>query len=115
MKKSLYGLKQSPHQRYKKFDYFMLDHGFKRLNEDHWPYIKRYQNENSIVLLLYVDDMLIVGKDKLMTNKLKEELNNTFAMKDLGPVKKILGIQIICDRKRKKLCLSQQQYLGKFL
>jgi hypothetical protein len=115
LKKSLYGMKQAPCQWYKKFDSFMLDHGFKRLNEDHCVYIKRDKNDNFIVLLLYVDDMLIVGKDKLMINRLKEELNNAFAMKNLGPTRKILGMQIICDRKRKKLWLSQQQYLGKVL
>ena len=41
LKKSLYGLKQAPCQWYKKFDSFMLDHGFKRLNVDHYLYIKR--------------------------------------------------------------------------
>ena len=34
LKRSLYGLKQSPRQWYKRFDSFMLSHGFKRSKFD---------------------------------------------------------------------------------
>ena len=84
----------------------MLDHGFKRLNVDHCVYTKRDKNDNFIVLLLYVDDMLIVDQDKNMINRLKKDLNNEFAMKDLGPAHQILGINIMSDRKNKRLWLS---------
>jgi len=56
----------------------------------------------------YVDDMLIVKKDKIIINKLKEELNKAFVMNNLGPTMNIWGMQIIHDRKRKKLWLSQK-------
>lgn len=71
LKKSLYGLKKAPRPRYKKFVPFMLDHNFKRLNEDHFVYIKRDERCNFIILLVYVDDMLIVGKYKIVINRLK--------------------------------------------
>ena len=51
-----------------------------------------------IILLLYVDDMLIVGKDKSQISKLKEDLCKFFAMKDLGAVRQILGMKITHDR-----------------
>ena len=35
LKRSLYGLKQAPKQWYKKFEAFMLKHGFKRSHGDH--------------------------------------------------------------------------------
>ena len=84
LKKSLYGLKQAPRQWYKKFDSFMLDHGFKRLEFDHCVYIKMYDQEKYIILLIYVDDMLVVGKDKDMIDRLKKYLDSQFAMKNLG-------------------------------
>lgn len=84
LKKSLYGLKHAPRQWYKKFDSFMLEHGFQRLEADHCVYIKRYDQGKYIILLLYVDDMLIVGHDKNNINRLKKYLGNKFAMKDLG-------------------------------
>ena len=61
LKKSLYGLKQSPRQWYKRFDTFMLSQGFKRSNYDSCVYLKTV-NGSTIYLLLYVDDMLIAAK-----------------------------------------------------
>ena len=72
LKKSLYGLKQAPRQWYRKFDSFMLEHGFQRLEVDHCVYIKRYDQGKYIILLLYVDDMLIVGHDKNKINRSKK-------------------------------------------
>jgi ATP-binding cassette subfamily B (MDR/TAP) protein 1 len=46
---------------------------------------------------------------------LKEELSKSFAMKDLGPAKQILGMKITRDRKKEKLCLSQEIYVQKVL
>ena len=115
LKKSLYGLKQAPRQWYKKFDSFMLEHGFQRLEADHCVYIKRYDQGKYIILLLYVDDMLIVGHDKNKINRLKKDLGSKFAMKDLGLGQQMLGMQIMRDRKNKRLWLSQEKYIKKVL
>ena len=50
LKKSLYGLKQSPRQRYKRFDSFMLLHGFKKFEYDRCVYIKIV--DGSLIYLL---------------------------------------------------------------
>jgi hypothetical protein len=55
LKKSLYDLKQSPRQWYKKFDYFMITNGFKRSLFDSCVYIK-FVDGSPIYLLLYFDD-----------------------------------------------------------
>ena len=115
LKKSLYGLKQAPCQCYKRFDSFMLEHGFRRLEDDHCVYIKRYDQERFIILLLCVDDMLVVGHDKSMINKLKKDLGSQFAMKDLGQAQQILGMRIIRDRKNRRLWLSHERYIEKVL
>ena len=59
--------------------------------------------------------MLIVGHDTAKIEKLKRELNKSFAMKDLGPAKKILGMKVIRDKKKKELWLSQERYIEKVL
>eukprot|EP00253_Pinus_taeda_P022287 PITA_22287 len=115
LKMSLYGLKQAPRPWYNKFDSFMLEHGFQRLEVDHCVYIKRYDQGKYIMLLLYVDDMLIVGHDKNKINRLKKDLGRKFAMKDLGPAQQILGMRVLCDRKNKRLWLSQEKYIKKVL
>ncbi|RVW67261.1 Retrovirus-related Pol polyprotein from transposon TNT 1-94 [Vitis vinifera] len=114
LRKSLYGLKQAPRQWYKKFDNFMHRIGFKRCEADHCCYVKSFDN-SYIILLLYVDDMLIVGSDIEKINNLKKQLSKQFAMKDLGAAKQILGMRIIRDKANGTLKLSQSEYVKKVL
>ena len=65
--------------------------------------------------MLYVDDMLIASANMQDIRELKEELSKSFSMKDLGAAKRILGMQISRDRKKKTLTLSQQAYIEKVL
>ena len=92
-----------------------MDHEYDKTFSDHCVFFKKFPNEKYIILLLYVDDMLIVGHDKNDLQSLKRELSKSFAMKDLGPAKQILGMKIVCDRKNGKLWLSQQKYIEKVL
>ena len=69
-------------------------------------YIKRFSENNFIILLLYVDDMLIVGQDKELIEKLNTDLSKSFDMKDLGPTQQIIGMKIVRERTKKKLWLS---------
>ncbi|KAI4305960.1 hypothetical protein L6164_029285 [Bauhinia variegata] len=113
--KSLYGLKQAPRQWYKKFESVMIQQGYKKTISDHCAFVRKFSNNYFIILMLYVDDMLIVGHDSSRINLLKKEFSKSFAMKDLGPARQILGIEIIRDRKSKKLWLSQEKYIEKVL
>ncbi|GJX75492.1 transposable element [Tanacetum coccineum] len=115
IRKSLYGLKQSPRQWYKRFDSFMVQHGFSRSAYDCCVYHKRAPSGSLIYLLLYVDDMLVAAKDMEEIKKLKILLNTEFDMKDLGAARKILGMEIIRDRKHGKLFLSQKSYIEKII
>ena len=60
LKRSLYGLKQSHRQWYKRFDDFVVKAGFKRSAFDNCVYVK--SSKATVFLLLYVDDMLIASK-----------------------------------------------------
>ena len=95
LKKSLYGLKQSPRQWYKKFDSFMLSHDFTRSSYDSCVYFKKLDGGSSIYLILYVDDMLVACRDLFEVENLKVLLSSDFDMKDLGEAKKILGMKIL--------------------
>ena len=113
LKKSLYGLKQAPRQWYMKFESVMGEQGYKRCSSDHCVFIQRFSGDDYIMLLLYVNDILIVGKNVSRIARLKKELSKSFAMKDLGPAKCILGMRIERDRKSNKLYLSQEKYIEK--
>jgi hypothetical protein len=115
MTQALYGLKQAPRQLYKRFDSFMLAHGYSRSNYDHCIYLKQFPNGSFVYLLLYVDDMLIASHDKWLIVELKAQLSHEFDMKDLGPAKKILGMEIQRDRRDGTFFLSQKSYIEKVL
>ena len=91
----------------------MIEKWFEHTSADPYSYVKWF-GESFVLLLLYVDDMLILGKDMFVIGRLKE-LRNSFAMKDLGLAKKILGMQISRDRRAKRIWLSQERYIKKVL
>ena len=97
-----------------KFDSFMGEHGYEKTTSDHCVFVKKFPDGDFIILLLYVDDMLIVGRDANKIDRLKKELSKSFAMKDLVSAKQIMGMRISQDRKAKRLWLSQESYLIKF-
>ena len=59
--------------------------------------------------------MLIVLKNQAEIKKLKVLLKGELEIKDLGEVKKILGMEITRDKQSKKLFLSQKEYLKRVL
>ena len=93
----------------------MVEHGYDRSSSDYCVFVKKFSDGEFIILLLYVDDMLIVGRDTNKIDKLKKELSKSFEMKDLGPASQILGINISRDRTNRKLWLSQESYIEKVL
>ncbi|GKE16966.1 transposable element, partial [Tanacetum coccineum] len=94
--KSLYGLEQSPRQWYKRFDKFMMESKYTRSKYDHY-------------------NMLIASQSLDEIETLKTRLKSEFEMKDLSEAKVILSIEIVRDRKLRKLCLTQKQYLRRVL
>ncbi|GJX52528.1 putative RNA-directed DNA polymerase [Tanacetum coccineum] len=115
LQKSLYGLKQAPRQWYKKFESVIGKQGYRKTSSDHCVFFQKFGDDDFIILLLYVDDMLIVGKNIGRIAQLKRDLSKSFSMKDLGPAKQIIGIRIFRDRGAKKLHISQEQYIEKVL
>jgi hypothetical protein len=115
LKKSLYGLKQSPRQWYKRFDSYMIQIGYIRCEYDCCVYVRILEDGSYIFLLLYVDDMLIATKSMCEVNRLKSLFHKEFEMKDLGAAKKILGMEIRRDREARKLWLSHKNYIRKVL
>ena len=93
----------------------MMSHGYNRTSYDYCVFTRKFSDDDFIILLLYVDDMLIIGHDSSKIDKLKRKLSKFFAMKDLGSAKQILGMKISRDRKHRKLWLSQESYIEKVL
>jgi hypothetical protein len=93
----------------------MTKQGYSRCHSDHCVYFKMLENGSYIILLLHAYDMLVAGSNMQDINVLKNKLDNSFAIKDLGVAKKILGMRITRDKKNHKLKLSQGEYIEKVL
>ena len=72
-----------------------------------------YKKVSGSNVILYVDDILLIGNDIDLLNSVKSYLNSKFSMKDLGEASYILGIKIYRDRSRRLIGLSQSTYLDK--
>ncbi|GKF30133.1 retrotransposon protein, putative, ty1-copia subclass [Tanacetum coccineum] len=71
----------------------------------------RTSGSNVAFLVLYVDDILLMGNNVTMLKEVKSWLCKYFSMKDLGEAAYILGIKIIRDRSMQLIALSQSAYL----
>ena len=66
-------------------------------------------------LILYVDDIWLIGNDIEFLDSIKRYLNKRFSMKYLGEAAYILGIKIYRDRSRRLIRFSVSTYLDKIL
>lgn len=107
LKKSLYGLKQSPRAWFGRFTKSMIDFGYHQSNSDHTLFLKKQQGKIT-ALIIYVDDMVVTGNDPEERKALQEYLSREFEMKDLGSLKYFLGIEV--SRSKKGIFLSQRKY-----
>ena len=85
LRKSLYGLKQSPRAWFSRFSDVVLSIGFTRNHSDHTCIIRRHSG--CIILSVYVDDIIITGNDTAGITEVKETLGTIFDVKDLGSLK----------------------------
>nr|GFC00291.1 putative reverse transcriptase, RNA-dependent DNA polymerase [Tanacetum cinerariifolium] len=108
LKKSLYGLKQSPRAWFGRFTLAMKMYGFKQSNSDHTLFLKNRKNYVTC-LIIYADDMVITENDEEEIKRLKEGLFIEFEMKDLGNLKYFLGIEVL--RSPKGIFICQKKYI----
>jgi hypothetical protein len=108
LKKSLYGLKQAPRAWYAKIDSFFLRLGFKWCESDHNLYVL-HTNGDTLIVVVYVDDLLITGNNNDLILRLKKQLVDSFDMTDLGTLHYFLGLQVLplCDG----FFISQSKYV----
>lgn len=112
LNRTLYGLKQAPNEWNKRFNLFAKEQGFRQCKADRCLYVLSNGGDN-IYLLLYVDDFLIAGNNRMLIDSIKQRFTSEFKMRDLGELKYFLGIKI--TRMNNQMFLSQSAYLKKVL
>ncbi|GJS26998.1 zinc finger, CCHC-type containing protein [Tanacetum coccineum] len=80
------------------------------------PYVyQKASGSNVTFLILYVDDIIIMGNHIPSLQSVKDYLGKCFSMKDLGEAAFILGIKIYRDRLKRLIGLGQNAYMDKIL
>jgi hypothetical protein len=100
MKKFLYGLKQSPRMWYQNFDTYISGLVFSICKVDQCVY-SNLVGDHFIYVVLYVDDMLLIGNNDEIIKDVKTHLSSKFDMKYHGVANFILGMEIKRDRANK--------------
>ena len=114
LQRSIYGLKQASQSWNLRFDESVKGFGFVK-NEDEPCVYKKISGSTIVFLVLYVDDILLIGNDIPTLQNVKSWLGKCFSMKDLGEAAYILGIKIYRDRSKRLIGLSQSAYIDKVL
>jgi len=71
--------------------------------------------QNGVIITVYVDDFLLVKKDKSAIQNVKQCLNDTFKMSDLSPVFYYLDMKVKQNHAEHTICLTQTAYINKVL
>jgi hypothetical protein len=88
-------------------DNFLIDTGFSRFHYDPNVYTKKV-GSHLIILVLYVDDLILIGSDSKILNHVKTNLKKKFEMTNLGFLHYFLGLQVL--QTNEGIFLSQSKY-----
>lgn len=112
LNRSLYGLKQSGKCWNDEFSKQVSEMGFRSCSVDPCLY---FNEEIETFMILYVDDILLIGPNNNAIDEIKAKLSEKYKMKDLGPVKRFLNMDIGRIESKKLLWISQENYITKIL
>ena len=113
LKKSIYGLKQSPRCWNERLCEHLKSLVFKESGADPCVFIRESSEKKLEVISMYVDDLLLIAETMEQIKQMKRSLSDTFKMKDLGQLQYCLGVNFNWSTNGVSLC--QKQYLSRIL
>lgn len=108
LRKAIYGLKQALRAWYHELLQFLVSLGSQNSHADKSLFIFNAHN-TQLYLLLYVDDIIIVGYIMNNVQKFIDLFSRNFSLKDLGPLAFFLGVEV--SRHYHGIILYQQMYV----
>ncbi|XP_019190774.1 PREDICTED: uncharacterized protein LOC109185247 [Ipomoea nil] len=112
LQRSIYGLKQAPRAWFKRLHDFLLSTGFKSSKTDVSLFYYA-AGDSRVFLLVYVNDIIMMGNDAKLVTTLLQRLSTTFKIRDLGSPGFFLGIETIVSGDG--FILSQHRYMTDLL
>lgn len=111
--KALYGLKQAPRAWYSRIDNYFCSQGFRRSDNDATLYVKKLLDGGSLIISLYVDDLLVTSNNQQEVQQLMEEMQNQFKMSNLGKMNYFLGLEV--HQTKDGIFMNQEKYAHEVL
>ena len=109
LKKSIYGLKQSPRCWNTALDSHLKKMKFVQTKADPCIYVFKDKTE-TVIIAVYVDDILIAGTSNKKIAEVKAAIANCFEVKDMGEFHYFLGVKIVRDSQAGTIWLGQPSY-----
>lgn len=110
LNKAIYGLKQASRMWNLKVEQVLTGLGYEKSKYESCVYIKRIES-TIVIVALYVDDFLLFYNNSKEIVKLKSVLSENFKLKDLGEVRKCLGLNININKSKQELRVNQKHYI----
>ncbi|KAJ2985252.1 hypothetical protein NUW54_g10210 [Trametes sanguinea] len=114
LNRTLYGLKQSGREWNIELDNAFKSLGFTRLMSDQCVYLRTRDSDLAIVAV-HVDDMTMLTSSAETTTSIKREISAHFEISDLGPIRQVVGLEVVRDHNAGTTILKQTQYIDRIL
>lgn len=109
LRKSLYGLKQSPRAWFYRFINVLHKDSCTQCQFDHTLFVKHYEESKIAAVIVYVDDIALTRNHKEKMPRVKLILSKEFEMKDLRHLNYVLGMKVA--RSSQDISISQRKYV----
>ena len=111
LKRSIYGLKQSPRCWNHALDGQLKEMSFRQTVSDPCLYIAT--EGEKFIIAVHVDDIILAGKSDQLITETKEALAKRFEMKDLGLLHHFLGVRVVQNSDTGEVSIGQPVYTNK--
>ena len=108
LKRSIYGLKQSPRCWNSALDHKLKQMGFVQAKGD--PYLYMASEGEMFIIAVYVDDIVLAGKGDQRMAEVKQALTHQFQVKDMGELHYFLGVKVVRDKESGDVWIGQPAY-----
>ena len=91
-------------------DNHLIQLGFSRSQSEVTLYVKVNDAGDSLIVSIYVDDMLVTWSKIELIQKFKDEMEKIIEMTDLGVMKYFLGMEVL--QSSDVIFICQQKYIS---
>ena len=110
LKRTLYGLADSPIEFYRHVSGTLIASGFKCTISDPCVFIKRESKSRYIIAVIYVDDFIVAGTHMDLIDELKADLRKKYTITEAPELESFIGIHL-SHNKNGSVTISQPGFI----